>query len=154
MTARLVRIALLWLAVTGAGFGQIPGPPAGTPGPQQGHFYNLDTERQVDGIIQEVLFEPLYENRAPFLVVVLKEDKTGIVYRIEVSPAWFFNYDLHQGEPAKVTGSFYSQEAKSCLIARKLQAGGETFTLRDSRGFPNWRGGPMKGQGGRRGRGI
>jgi hypothetical protein len=151
MNTRLIWVALLCLAAPVAGFGQAPVPPAA---PQPGQFYNLDTERQVEGVIQEVLFEPLYENRAPFLVVVLKEDKTGVTYRVEVSPAWFFNYDLHQGEPVKVTGSFYAKEAASCLIARQLQAGGETFMLRDSRGFPNWRGGPTKVKGGHRGRGI
>ncbi len=151
MNTHLIWLAWLCLAAPVAGFGQTPVPPA-VPQPRQ--FYNLDTERQVEGVIQEVVFEPLYENRAPFLVVVLKEDKTGVTYRVEVSPAWFFNYDLHQGEPVKVTGSFYAREAASCLIARRLQAGGETFMLRDSRGFPNWRGGPAKGNGGRRGRGI
>ncbi|OGD18310.1 MAG: hypothetical protein A2W03_14335 [Candidatus Aminicenantes bacterium RBG_16_63_16] len=151
MNTRLIGVAVLSLAALGAGFGQTPGGPGG---PQPGHFYNLDTERQVEGVIQEVMFEPLYENRAPFLVVVLEENKTGVIYRVEVSPAWFFNYDFHKGEPAKVTGSFYSKDASSCLIARKLQAGGETFLLRDSRGFPNWRGGPATVKGGRRGRGI
>jgi hypothetical protein len=151
MNTRLVWIVWLCLAAPAAGFGQAPVPPAAPP---PGQFYNLDTERQVEGVIQEVLFEPLYENRAPFLVVVLKEDKTGVTYRVEVSPAWFFNYDLHQGEPVKVTGSFYAKETASCLIARRLQAGGETFMLRDSRGFPNWRGGPTQVKGGRRGRGI
>jgi hypothetical protein len=149
MNTRLIWVAWLCLTASGAGLAQTPGPPAG-PRP----FYNLDTERQVEGVIQEVLFEPLYEDRAPFLVVVLEEKETGVVYRVEVSPAWFFNYDLHQGEPAKVTGSFYAKDSTSCLIARKLQAGGETFMLRDSRGFPNWRGGPLKVRGGRRGRGI
>jgi len=151
MITRLIGIAVLSLAALGAGFGQGPGGPGG---PQQDHFYNLDTERQVEGVIQEVLFEPRYENTAPFLVVVLKENRTGDIYRVEVSPGWFFSYDLHKGEPAKVTGSFYSKDTASWLIARKLQAGGETFMLRDSRGFPNWRGGPMKVKGGRRGRGI
>ena len=151
MNARLIGMAALSLLALGAGLGQTPGGPGG---PQPGHFYNLDTERQVEGVIQEVLFESKYENTAPFLVVVLKESGTSVIYRVEVSPAWFFDYDLHQGEPAKVTGSFYSKDASSYLIARKLQAGGETFLLRDSRGFPNWRGGPMKVKGGRRGRGI
>jgi hypothetical protein len=151
MSARIFRIAVVCLAALSAGFGQTSGQPAT---PQQDHFYNLDTERQVEGVIQEVLFEPKYESRAPFLVIVLKEKETGRLYRVEVSPAWFFNYDLHQGEPAKAVGSFYTKDGESCLIARRLQAGGETFTVRDSRGFPNWRGGPMKATGGRRGRGI
>ena len=151
MRKRLLGIAWLCLAISGHVPGQVPDRPAGPP---QGQFYNLDTERQLEGVIQEVLFEPLYPDRAPFLVIVLKENATDTIFRVEVSPAWFFNYDLHQGEPVKVTGSYYVKNAASCLIARRLQAGGETFLLRDSRGFPNWRGGPAKAAGGRRGRGL
>jgi hypothetical protein len=155
MRARWLAIAAVCLASVCAVSGQAADPaPAVTTPAEQGHFYNLDTERQVEGTIQEVLFEPRYEDRAPFLVIVLKEKNTGRVFRVEVSPAWFFNYDLHQREPVKVTGSVYTRDDSSYLIARKLQAGGETFMLRDSRGFPSWRGGPMKVKGGRRGRGI
>jgi hypothetical protein len=118
------------------------------------HFYNVDSERRVEGTIREVLFEPRYEGRSPFLIVVLEEKKTGHVFKIELSPAWFFDHDLHKGEPARVLGSFYTKDGENYLIARELQWAGETFRLRDSRGFPNWRGGPMKGKGQRRGRGM
>lgn len=157
MRARIFVLAGVFWAALGAVCGQTPGRPAEPPRTapsRQAPFYNVDTERQVEGVIQEVMFEPRYETRAPFLVVTIKEKGTGVIYRVEVSPAWFFNYDLHQGEPALVTGSFYTQDGENCLIARRLQAGGETFVLRDSRGFPNWRGGSMNVKGGRRGRGM
>jgi hypothetical protein len=118
------------------------------------HFYNVDSERRVEGVIREVLFEPRYEDRSPFLMIVLEEKKTAQRYKIELSPAWFFEYDLHRGEPVKIIGSFYAKDDEYFLIAREIQAGGETFRLRDSRGFPNWRGGPMKGKMQRRGRGM
>jgi hypothetical protein len=118
------------------------------------HFYNLDTERRVEGVVREILFEPRYEDRSPFLIIVLEEKKTAQRYKIELSPAWFFGHDLHRGEPVKIVGSFYAKDDEFYLIARELQAAGETFRLRDSRGFPNWRGGPMKGKMQRRGRGM
>lgn len=117
-----------------------------SPGPKQAHFYNVDSERRIEGTIQEIILEPRYEERQPFLMIVIKEKKTGEIYKVEVSPAWFFNYDLHKGESIKIIGSFYSLNNENFLIAREVQVGGETFRVRDSRGFPHWRGGPMKGK--------
>jgi hypothetical protein len=125
-----------------------------TPGRQPAHFYNVDTEKQVEGTIREVVFEPRYQDRAPFLILIIEEKKTGEVYRAEISPAWFFERDLHKGESVRVVGSTYSKDGKQHLIARRLQCGGETFLLRDSRGFPTWRGGQMKRGVRHRGRGM
>jgi hypothetical protein len=88
MRARWLAIAAVCLASVCAVSGQAADPaPAVTTPAEQGHFYNLDTERQVEGTIQEVLFEPRYEDRAPFLVIVLKEKNTGRVFRVEGSPS-------------------------------------------------------------------
>ena len=123
-------------------------------GRQSAPFYNVDTEKQVEGTIRELLFEPRYQNKAPFLILVIEEKKTGETYRAEISPVWFFDYDLHKGETVRVVGSVYSKDDNQFLIARRLQCGGETFFLRDSRGFPSWRGGQMKRAGRHRGRGM
>ncbi|MBP1768171.1 MAG: hypothetical protein H6P98_2286 [Candidatus Aminicenantes bacterium] len=123
-------------------------------GKQFAPFYNVDTEKQVEGTIRELLFEPRYQDKAPFLILVIEEKKTGEVYRAEISPAWFFDYDLHKGESVRIVGSTYAKDDSQYLIARRLQCGGETFFLRDSRGFPSWRGGQMKRVGRHRGRGM
>ncbi len=152
MTRPKIFAVLLFLTVgTELSLGQQPGP---TPPQRPSYFYNVDTERRVEGLIREVLFEPRYEDRAPFLIVVLEEKNTGQLYKAEISPAWFFEHDLHKGERIKMIGSFYAKDDEYFLIARELQVGGETFRLRDSRGFPNWRGGPTKGKMQRRGRGM
>jgi hypothetical protein len=151
---RRARNLIVFLCLAGfadIALGQQPGQPSSR---KPAHFYNVDSERRVEGVIREVLFEPRYEDRSPYLIVVLEEKKTGQIYKVELSPAWFFDHDLHKGEPAKIVGSFYAKDDEYFLIARELQAGGETFRLRDSRGFPSWRGGPMKGKGQRRGRGM
>jgi len=145
-------LAAMLLAVgPGAAWG---GQAGRAPAQKSAYFYNVDTERRVEGVVQEVLFEPRYEDRAPFLILLLEEKKTGNPFKVELSPAWFFGHDLHKGEPVKIVGSFYAQDNESFIIARELRTGGETFKLRDSRGFPNWRGGPMKGKGRRRGQGM
>lgn len=121
---------------------------------QSAPFYNVDSEKQIEGTILDLVFEPRYKDRAPFLIVVIEEKSTGEVYRAEISPVWFFDYDLHKGESVKVIGSTYTKDDFRHIIARRLQCGGETFLLRDSRGFPSWRGGQMKRGNRHRGRGI
>ena len=123
-------------------------------GGQTNPFYNVDTEKLVEGTIRELMFEPRYEDRSPFLILILEEKKSGEIYRAEISPAWFFDQDLHVGENVKIVGSLYAKDGSRYIIARELQCAGETYLLRDSRGFPSWRGGKMKRAGQRRGRGI
>lgn len=123
-------------------------------GEQPDHFYNVDTERRVEGTIKQLIFEPRYEKGAPFLILLVEESQTGRVYKVEISPVWFFDHDLHKGERVKITGSLYAKDDALFIIARQLQVGGETFLLRDRRGFPGWRGGQIKGKIKRRGRGT
>lgn len=119
------------------------------------HFYNIDSERQVEGTIQEIVMEPRYKDSAPFLILKLEEKGTHILYNVEVSPAWFFEHDFHKGESLTVIGSFYTTNGKKMnIIAREVRFKGETLVLRDKHGFPNWRGGQTGEKGRRRGRGI
>ncbi|MDH7513214.1 MAG: hypothetical protein QHH14_09740 [Clostridiales bacterium] len=143
IVARTLLACLAFVTGLAASFGQQPD-----------HFYNIDTERRVEGTIKQLIFESRYETSAPFLILLVEENRTGNVYKVEISPAWFFNHDLHKGEKVKITGSLYTKDDTLFIIARQLQVGGETFTLRDSRGFPSWRGGQMKGKVRRQGRGM
>jgi hypothetical protein len=119
------------------------------------HFYNVDSERRVEGTIQEIVMEPRYKDRASFLVLRLEEKGTHNLYNVEVSPAWFFERDFHKGEDLTVVGSFYTTDGeKMNIIAREVRFRGETLVLRDKHGFPNWRGGQSSGKGRRRGKGI
>jgi hypothetical protein len=120
------------------------------------HFYNIDSERRVEGTIQEIVMEPRYSDRAPFLVLKLEEKGTKTLYNVEVSPAWFFEHDFHKGEGLAVIGSFYTTEKGLMnIIAREVLFKGQTLVLRDKNGFPNWRGGGQSGgKGRRRGKGI
>ena len=119
------------------------------PTPSQPHFYDIDREVKVEGTIAEVRFEPRYQNRAPFLIVRLAEKGTGRMFVVEISPVWFFDRDIHQGEAMRVTGSLLSAADPSGaagLIAREVQAQGEKIAVRDKRGFPNWSGGQRRGR--------
>jgi hypothetical protein len=121
---------------------------------QMQHFYNVDKEITIEGTIQQISMEPLYKNRSPFLIVILEQKETKQQYRVEISPVWFFEQDLHQGESFVVTGSLYTtDEGTQNVIAREIRFRGATLILRDKHGFPNWRGGPMKQKGRRKGKG-
>ena len=102
---------------------------------------------QVEGTVADVRFEPRYENRAPFLIVRLVEKGSGRAFLVEVSPAWFFDRDIHAGEPMRVTGSLLpaaDSSGTAGLIAREVKYQGEITAVRDRKGFPNWSGGQMR----------
>ena len=104
------------------------------------HFYNIDNEVNVNGTIQKIIIQPLYEDRAPFLIVTLTEKKTNKAFRVEISPAWFFEKDFHKGESLHVTGSLTIKGKQNIVMARMVKFGGEMIIVRDKHGFPNWRG--------------
>jgi hypothetical protein len=109
------------------------------------HYYNVKSEIRIEGLVQDIRFEPRYEGTAPFLILALEERTTKRLFHVEISPAWFFERDVHKGEPMKIVGSLVASEGlPSLLIAREVQVPGETINVRDARGFPNWRGGPMQ----------
>lgn len=109
------------------------------------HYYNVDTEKKIKGTIQEIKMEPRYKDKSPFLIVILEEKNTKQKFNVEISPVRFFSQDFHKGESLEVVGSLYSdKEGKQNIIARQIRFKGETFVLRDKRGFPSWRGGKMK----------
>jgi hypothetical protein len=96
----------------------------------------------VSGTVKEVVLEPRSKDTAPFLTVILEEKDSARLYKIEISPAWFFQQDLHQGESLRVTGSLVSEGLQSLVMARRVRFRGELLNVRDKNGFPNWRGGP------------
>lgn len=119
---------------------------------KQQHFYNLDKEMRIEGKVQEIIMEPRYKDTAPFLIIILDEKTTKQQYRIEISPTWFFEHDLHKGESMVVLGSLYTTGEKDLnIIAKEIRFRGENLVLRDKHGFPNWRGGKMKQRGRKKG---
>ena len=118
----------------------------------QQHYYNPDKEIKVEGSVQKIIMEPRYKNSAPFLIIILDENKTKQRFRIEISPTWFFDHDLHKGENMVVLGSLYKTgENDLNIIAKQVRFRGENLILRDKHGFPNWRGGKMKRRGRKKG---
>jgi hypothetical protein len=120
-------------------------------GPQEPtHFYNVDKEVSIRGTVRKIIMEPRHENTAPFLMVILEEKTSGKPYRVEISPVWFFEQDLHQGESMSITGSLVAEGTVNLIMARQVRFRGEVMTVRDKHGFPNWSGGRGRQKGRRR----
>ena len=117
------------------------------------HYYNVKSERKIEGTIREISMEPRYRDSAPFIVLKLEEKRTRKIYNVEVSPVWFYDVDFHKGEELEVIGSFFlSKRQELNLIAREIRFRGKTLLLRDKHGFPNWRGRRRERKGRRHGR--
>jgi hypothetical protein len=140
MRSKAVLVCILVIIAAGAAAGQTGR-----------HFYDVDKEVTLEGVIRRISFEPRYKGTAPFLVLGVEESGNGKPYSVEVSPSWFFGQDVHAGEKVKIIGSLAEvPEGVPTIIAREIHLGGKTVKLRDKRGFPNWQGGPRGKRGIRR----
>lgn len=120
-------------------------------GPGKGPFYNVDNEVRVEATVREIRLEPRYQGTAPFLILEVEEQGSRKAYHVEIAPAWFFGEDVHGGEKVRIVGSLADTPGGTpTIIARELRMRGQTFELRDKRGFPNWQGGPQRRRGIRR----
>ena len=112
----------------------------GTFAQKQIKYYRVDSVKAIKGEIVDITSEKSYHKR-DFTVIYLKEKKSGEIYRVEVSPQWFFNMDLMKGSKIEVIGSYCRMEDdKHLLMTRSITFQGELHQFRDKYGFPLWRG--------------
>lgn len=114
------------------------------------NYYRVDKVETIGGEIIRVESEKCY-NQNDYTVIYLKEKKSGAIYRVEVSPQWFFEVDLMAGSRIEVTGSVNKSGNVNNIMTRSIMFRGQLFEFRDKHGFPLWRG--KSGQGNRRGQG-
>jgi hypothetical protein len=115
-------------------------------------YFQVDKIKTIIGEIAEIKTEKSY-HKSDFTIIYLKvKEKTGEeIYRIEVSPEWFFPMDLMKGSKIEVTGSYSSIDGQSLIMTQAITYRGEKYEFRDKYGFPLWRG---KGQSMRQGKGF
>lgn len=108
---------------------------------QQVKYFQVDKVKTIKGEITDIKTEKSY-HRNDFIVIYLKvKEKTGEkIYRVEVSPEWFFAMDLMKGSKIEVTGSFSTINAQSLIMTQSITFQGEKYDFRDKYGFPLWRG--------------
>jgi hypothetical protein len=108
---------------------------------QQVKYFQVDKIKTIRGEITDIKTEKSY-HRNDFIVIYLKvKEKTGEeIYRVEVSPGWFFAMDLMKGSKIEVTGSYCTIDGQSLMMTQSITFQGEMYEFRDKYGFPLWRG--------------
>jgi len=108
---------------------------------QQVKYFQVDKIKTIRGEITDIKTEKSY-HRNDFIVIYLKvKEKTGEeIYRVEVSPEWFFAMDLMKGSKIEVTGSYCTIDGQSLMMTQAITFQGEMYEFRDKYGFPLWRG--------------
>jgi hypothetical protein len=108
---------------------------------QQLKYFQVDKIKTIRGEITYIKTEKSY-HRNDFIVIYLKvKEKTGEeIYRVEVSPEWFFAMDLMKGSKIEVTGSYCTINDQSLIMTQTITFLGEKYEFRDKYGFPLWRG--------------
>jgi hypothetical protein len=108
---------------------------------QKVKYFQIDKVKTFRGEITEIKREKSY-SKDNFIILFLKvKDKTGDeIYRVEVSPEWFFVMDLLKGSKVEITGSYSKIHGQSFLMTQSITFMGERYKFRDKNGFPLWRG--------------
>jgi hypothetical protein len=108
---------------------------------QQVKYFQVDKVKTIRGEITDIKTEKSY-HKNDFIVIYLKvKEKTGEeIYRVEVSPEWFFAMDLMKGGKIEVTGSYSTISGQGLMMTQSITFQGEKYEFRDKYGFPLWRG--------------
>ena len=104
-------------------------------------YFQVDKVKTLKGEITKIKREKSYF-KDNFIILYLKvKDKLGEeIYRVEVSPEWFFAMDLMKGSKVEVTGSISKVNDQSLIMTQSITYMGERYKFRDKNGFPLWRG--------------
>ena len=102
--------------------------------------YDPDAEMTISGKVEKVAEQECRKRNCRGVHLwLVTEAKT---YEVHVGPAHFLeaeSFELAQGDELRVIGAPVPGE-DDALIAREIARDGETLTLRDERGLPEWRG--------------
>lgn len=109
--------------------------------------YDLSTEATFQGTVEDVREVDHAGFQGKGLHVTLKT--AAETFDVHVGPASFAkekNLALAKGDQVTITGSKVKEEGGNAVIAKSIQKGGTTVTLRDDRGRPLWSGGRRRGR--------
>lgn len=114
-------------------------------------YYRVDSVKTIKGEITDIKIEKSF-HKNNFTVIYLKEKESGEMYKVEVSPEWFFSIDLMKGSIIEITGSCTRENNVYTMMTRSIAYQGEIFHFRDKYGFPLWRGKGMQNERGGKGK--
>ncbi|HTQ62157.1 MAG TPA: hypothetical protein VMI32_18170 [Candidatus Solibacter sp.] len=104
----------------------------------RGPNYDPKTETTINGVIQEVK-EVQGPGRSAGTHLVVKT--ADAVYEVHVGPTWYLTqekYAFTKDEQVEIVGSKVSYQGSDVILARQIKKDGNTWTLRDTEGFPLW----------------
>jgi hypothetical protein len=149
----MIFIGMSWQSWGQPGMGQGRGMGPGA----EGRMYDPKTEVTVKGQVTELGTYPSMGPGAArgmnYRGVTLKTDQGDL--RVHLGPAWYMDEQklaIKEGDTLEVTGAKTTQNQATVILAREVAMNGKKILLRDSQGFPVWRG-QGRGRGGQ-GRGM
>ena len=99
-------------------------------------FFSPEKKVEIEGKVEKIEENQNFCKSSYFVVLSVK-DKAGKLFKIYISPFWFFTERPDVGEEVKIKGA-YSEDNRRLLIAEWIYFRGEKIFLRDERGFPLW----------------
>ncbi len=103
--------------------------------------YNFQTTETFDGEVISLDNFPSRRGTFEGTHLMVKTNKETI--EVHIAPSWFLaeqDFDLTPQDKITVIGSRINLDGKEAIVAREIQKGDRTLTLRDENGFPMWRG--------------
>ncbi len=80
-------------------------------------YYRMASIKTIRGKIKEITWEKCYQKK-DLTVMYVEEKQSGDIYRVEVSPAWFFHMDLVKGSRIEVAGSYNREKNRNTIMTR------------------------------------
>lgn len=99
-------------------------------------FFSPEKKVEIEGKVKDIEENHRFCMDRHFVMMSIK-DKRGKVFKVYISPPWFFTQRPEIGEDVKIKGA-YCEEDKKTIIAEWIYFRGEKIFLRDERGFPLW----------------
>jgi sporulation protein YlmC with PRC-barrel domain len=109
---------------------------------QSEQVYDPKKERTINGKVVRVETGAPMEGMPAGLQMQVKTDETEAT-RVYLGPEWYVQrqgMELRDNTDVQVTGALVTLNEQSVLMARAVEFGGQTLTLRDEKGKPLWSG--------------
>lgn len=104
-------------------------------------IYNPATETTVSGTVEEI---NTVQGRGGWAGIHLTLHTESGIIDVHVGPEAYLqkeHFTFAKGDEIDVTGSKVAYQGHDAIVAREIVKDGETLTLRDARGYPEWAGG-------------
>jgi hypothetical protein len=110
--------------------------------------YDPSTVEEIRGTVRSVEMQP--SQNGPGYGVHLTLAVGDETVPVHLGPSWFIdNQDQHlaQGDEVEIVGSRVTRGGAAFVIAREVRRGDDVLVLRDTAGYPVWRGWRRSGRG-------